>query len=94
MHVMRTVNAAICATQDRRLISKAAKGKIPPERKWFCQALERYSGPSVHAPNKVVKSWIKAYQHNIERIKMIEELNKPFETPSIASRIYHRLTHK
>lgn len=94
MQIMRTINAAIGATKDRKFISKAAKGKIAPNEKHYCQLLMETSGPSVHAPNKVIKSWIKAYQENVQRIKNIEAINKPFEKHSTMSRIYHRLTNK
>ena len=56
--------------------------------------MENISGPSVHNPIKVVKSWYKAYNENLKRLKLIEDLNKPFKKPSIIKQIYHRLTKK
>ena len=94
MKIQRTINAIIGATKDRRDISRSSKIKLDPMEQRYYQRLENISGPSVHNPIKVVKSWYKAYNENVKRLKLIEDLNKPFKKPSIIKQIYHRLTKK
>lgn len=94
MIVNRMFTAAIGATQDRRLITRVAKGTADPIDLHFAKTLEKVSGPSVHAPKAVVKSWYKAYVDNIKRLKRIEIINRPFEKKSAISKIFHRLTNK
>lgn len=74
MRIQRTIAAARCAVADRILITKGAKGKVDPEQLNYYKLLEAVSGPSVHHPAAVVKSWYKAYLHNVERIKNAEAI--------------------
>ena len=94
MKINRIFTAAIGATQDRRLITRAAKGTTDPLELQFAKTLEKVSGPSVHAPKAVVKSWYKAYVDNVKRLKRVEIINRPFERKSAISKIFHRLTNK
>ena len=56
--------------------------------------LKEETGASVHNPIKVIKNWQKAYHKNIAQLKILENLNKPFEQQSTISKIFHRLTNK
>lgn len=94
MKINRIFTAAIGATQDRHLITRAAKGTTDPLELQFAKTLEKVSGPSVHAPKAVVKSWYKAYVDNVKRLKRVEIINRPFERKSAISKIFHRLTNK
>ena len=94
MRIQRTINAIIGATKDRRDIRRGAKHKLEGVDLQFYNELKSTSGPSVHNPVKVAKSWYKAYNENIKKLKLIEELNKPFKKPSLINQIFHRLTRK
>ena len=94
MNIQRTINAIIGATQDRRNITRDSKRKLDGIELRCFKTMESISGPSVHNPVKVVKSWYKAYNENIKRLKLIEDLNKPFKKPSLIRQIFHRQTNK
>ena len=94
MMINKIFTAAIGATQDRRLITRVAKGTADPLELQFAKTLEKVSGPSVHAPKAIVKSWYKAYVDNVKRLKRVEIINRPFERKSAISKIFHRLTNK
>ncbi len=94
MRIQRTINAAIGATKDRRDITCGSKQKLEGIDLQIYKGLTDTSGPSVHNPIKVMKSWYRAYNSNIKKYKEIEELNKPFKKPSIIKQIFHRITKK
>ena len=94
MKIQRTINAIIGATKDRRNITRDSKRKLEGIELRCFKTMENISGPSVHNPIKVVKSWYKAYKEYVKRLKLIEDLNKPFKKPSIIKQIYHKLTKK
>ena len=79
MKVMRTINATINAVQDRVTITKKAGRNLQGLEKSYYQKLVTISGPSVHKPNKVLKSFLKAYKHQIEKLKIKEQLDAPFK---------------
>lgn len=95
MKIVRIYNAVVNATVERRFISKTKNNKnINDIEKTYYKSLINVSGPSVHKPKKVINSWIKAYKHQIERQKMIEQANKPFKKQNLMSQIFNRLKNK
>ena len=100
MKIEIIVNAAIGATLDRRDVTALSKnlGTLSPRKQSSYEILSQKSGPSVHNPIKIVKNWIRAYHANIERQKMIEQLNAPFKdktaTKIIAAKIARKFGNK
>lgn len=86
-------DAALNATRDRITITKGAKKKLTGTDLRYYSKLKSISGPSVHNPNKVVKSWIKAYRHQIERAKWIKQMEQPFKSPGVVSKIISSIFH-
>ena len=86
-------DAALNATKDRITITKGAKKQLTGTDLRYYNKLKSISGPSVHKPNRIVKSWIRAYNHQIEREKWIARLQQPFKTPSIARKIIGSIFH-
>ena len=82
MKVMRTINATINAVQDRATITRKSGKELQGLEKSYYQKLVTISGPSVHKPNKVLKSFVKAYQHQVEKLKIKEQLDAPFKHDS------------
>lgn len=96
MRIERIVNAAIGATLDRRDVTVLSKNlkNLSPRKQSSYEILREKSGPSVHNPVKVVKNWIRAYHANIERQKMIEQLNAPFKEQTVTKRIATKIARK
>lgn len=96
MKVQRMINAAIGATLDRRDVTVGAKNprKLNSIEFYCYKQLRAKSGPSAHNPIKVARSWIRAYHANIERQKMIEQLNAPFQTPSKVAKFVKSVIRK
>lgn len=89
--INRIINAAIGATLDRKMIYKAAKGTLNSENIQYSKLLEDISGPKADTFMESVQRWKKAYNSNIERIKLIEELNAPFKKTSLVQNIINKL---
>jgi len=87
LRIEKIYTAAVGATADRRVVSKGAKGKLPKEEIRFYNMLKASTGASTHNPVKVVKNWRRAYIANMERVKMIEQLNAPFKHQSAVRKI-------
>jgi hypothetical protein len=81
MKIEKMYNSAIGAFYDRLYISRGKKNISRIDLNYY-NILERQSGPSVHGPINVMKSWYKAYLHNMDRYDMIERLQKPFHKKS------------
>lgn len=88
MIIQRIYNAAIGATYDRAQITKDSKHVKKLDKIEFdCFNKKRAtSGPSVHNPIKIAKSWRLAFLENMKRQKMIEDLNAPFEKTGVLSK--------
>ena len=82
MKVMRTINATYRAIQDRATITQGSGRQLEGTKKAYYERLVQISGPSVHKPNKILKSLIKAYKHQKQKLIELEELNAPFREPS------------
>ncbi len=98
MRIERTIKSIIGATKERKFISQNACMKNRQnletmDRKYY-QDLVNTSGPSVHNPIKVLKNWRKAYIDNLERNKLIDEINKPFKKPTLIKKIITKLFKK
>lgn len=86
MKIQRIMNAAIGATLDRRIINKAAKEPVKAKHNSrYIAQLEKVSGPPAANFKQSLDSWRKAYLSNLERIKLIEDLNAPFKKKSTIS---------
>jgi len=84
MKIQRIMNAAIGATLDRRI--KAAKEPVKAKHNSrYIAQLEKVSGPPAANFKQSLDSWRKAYLSNLERIKLIEDLNAPFKKKSTIS---------
>lgn len=94
MRIGRMINAAIGATKDRYYVTRGARKNLTGIDLRYYKSLKQETGASVHNPIKVIKNWQKAYHKNIAQLKILENLNKPFEHPSTISKIFHRLTNK
>lgn len=96
MRIERIINAAIGATLDRRDVTVLSKNlkNLSQEKCTSYKILSEKSGPSVHNPVKVIKSWVRAYHANIERQKMIECLNAPFKHETLANKIVTKVARK
>lgn len=94
MRIERMINAAIGATKDRCYITRGAKQKLEGIDLQYYKDLQKSTGASVHNPIKVIKNWYKAYNKNLEKLKIIEDLNRPFKKPTIINEIFHKLTKK
>ena len=94
--IERRINAAIGATMDRRFITKRAKKEstLKGIDLQYYNDLKKVSGPSVHNPVKVAKNWIKAYNHNITRLKNVEAWNAPFKKQSQVAQIAKTILSK
>lgn len=86
MKIQRIVTAAIGATQDRRVINKAAKEPIKAKHnRYYIDKLVQVSGPPATNFRQSINSWRKAYLSNLARIKLVEDLNAPFKKKSTIS---------
>ena len=95
MKIMKVMNALIGATYDRRFISRNAKNlSMDNIDKRYYDSLVKKTGPSTHQPVQIVKSWYKAYQSNIKKLDMIEQINDSFTTKGFVSRIFNRITRE
>lgn len=96
MKIIKIMNAAIGATQERRFISHNAKkllGMDNIDRRYY-DSLVKTTGPSTHKPVQIAKSWYKAYQSNMQKLDMIERINAPFRSKGFVSKIFNRMTRK
>ena len=91
--LVRMYKAAISATQDRIYITRRASKKMSPSELLYYKKLKAQSGPSVHKPNRIIKSWIRAYNHQIERAKWISQIEQPFKQKSITRKIINSFFH-
>ncbi len=73
------ITAAIGATKDRRYINQYAKGKIN-ENATFYDLLVKKSGPPAKSFKAKIESWKKAYVANMQKVKLVEEINKSFKS--------------
>jgi len=85
---MRIYRSAIGATQDRRTVSRGAKGKLKADEMYYYSILQSKSGPSVHNPYKVIRNWRKAFKNEMQKNKMIEELQRPFRHRSLINELF------
>lgn len=81
MKVTRTINATYRAIQDRAMVTMNSGRRLNEIDKRYYDKMVQISGPSVHKPNKVLKSLIKAYKHQKQKLIELEELNAPFREP-------------
>lgn len=82
MKIQRIINAAVGATMDRRMVNKAANGKVNKLDEMYAKHLEKASGPAASNFKQRLTRWYQAYQSNLDRIKFVEELNAPFKKKS------------
>lgn len=81
MKIIKIMNAAIGATQERTYITKNARKQLDDRvEQIYYNKITQETGPSTHKPVQIAKSWYKAYKLNMERQNLVEELNKPFKT--------------
>ena len=83
MKITRTVNATIGAIKDRATITLHSEKRLQGIDREYYKKLVEVSGPSVHKPKKVLASFVKAYRHQVERLKIQEQLNAPFKQDSV-----------
>ncbi len=67
---------------DRHIINKAAKGKLSKDNISYSRILIDISGPKANNLKDSFVRWKKAYDSNVERNKLIEDLNAPFQHDS------------
>ena len=72
------ITAAVNATKDRIYINRYSKGKID-EPELLYNSLVKKSGPPAKTIKTMFQSWLKAYQANIQRSKLIEDINNCFK---------------
>lgn len=81
MKIGHIVSAAICASKERKFVAQHAKKHLPEKMEQdYYDKLVEISGESTHNPVQIVKNWHKAYQANMERLKLVDSLNKPFKS--------------
>ena len=85
--------AAVNATRDRIFISKASKRNLSEADLAYYKILKAQSGPSVHKPKRVIKSWLRAYNHQIEKCKWISQIEQPFKQKSTIRKIVGSFFH-
>lgn len=91
LRIEKVYVALVGAAADRRVVTKGAKGKLNKEDELFYKNLCKETGNSTRNPVKVVKSFRRAYNINMERMNTIEQLNAPFRKPSLLTRIVKAL---
>lgn len=82
MIITRSVKAAYGAFLDRKAVTTMNRKSLKGIDLQYYNKLVETSGPSVHRPNRVVKSFIKAYKHQVAKLTELEKLNRPFKTTS------------
>lgn len=82
MTIIRPINAAYRAIQDRATITMRSGKQLEGTNKAYYDKLVEISGPSVHKPSRVLKSFIKAYKHQNKKLKQLEEWKAPFRETS------------
>ncbi len=73
------ITAAIGATKDRLYVRRYEKGKIIDDSPLFYNSLVKNTGKSgKNNLIKVIKNWHRAYKQNLNRLKLLEEVNDLF----------------
>ena len=85
--IVRSIEAAYGAFLDRKAVTLMHHKSLNGIDLQYYNKLVETSGPSVHKPNKVIKSFIKAYKHQVAKLKMEESINAQFATPSTTKKI-------
>lgn len=91
--IVRMCNAAINATRDRIFIKNASKRNLSGSDLAYYNILKAQSGPSVHKPSRIIKSWIRAYNHEMEKSKWIAQMELPFRQKSTVRKIINSIFH-
>ncbi len=91
--IVRMYRAAVNATRDRIYITRASKRNLSDLDSAYYRKLRASSGPSVHKPKRIIKSWIRAYNHQMERAMWIAKIEQPFKKNSVAKRIIEAIFH-
>ncbi len=92
MKIEKIVNAAICATKERRFVARNSKKPIIDnlDRDYY-NILTKVSGTPAENPVQSIRNWYRAYQVNMQRENIIESLNKPFKTRGIIASIVDKI---
>jgi hypothetical protein len=85
--LVRMYNAAIRATRDRIIISQGARSRLSGADLEYYNILKSQSGPSVHKPKRIIKSWFKAYNHQMQQAKWINQIEKPFKRKNVVGKL-------
>lgn len=88
MKIQRIINSAIFATQDRRFVNKASKVNLDKVDSYLYESLKQTSGEPAKGFKESLVAWKKAYNSHMDRFELIDSLNKPFEKPSLISKIF------
>jgi len=95
MKIVKIMNAAIGATQERCFITKkAGKQTLDKTERMYYDKLYETTGPSTHRPVQIVKSWYKAYKLNMDRLDLVDELNAPFKHKGSLATFIERIFNK
>ncbi len=68
------LNAIIGATKDRRDVRRFKNGASNEINERFYRCLVNESGPSTNNPIKMLKRWKKAYDANMKKFTMIDNI--------------------
>lgn len=80
MRILKVVNAAIVATKERRFIARNSKKQLlNPADQVYLNALTHISGEPSKKFSQQMRNWYKAYQADLARQQLVEDLSKPFQ---------------